>query len=75
MYIYAYITEFTVYTDPFHIFFNSAHTQYHPLHPEQARDLAKQMIGSKLITKQTGEKGRICNAVSYLLLLKARAAS
>ncbi|KAG8930191.1 hypothetical protein FRC01_003160 [Tulasnella sp. 417] len=31
--------------------------------PEQAKDLASKMIGSKLITKQTGEKGRICNAV------------
>lgn len=31
--------------------------------PEQAKDLAGKMIGSKLITKQTGEKGRICNAV------------
>ena len=33
--------------------------------PEQAKDFASKMIGSKLITKQTGEKGRICNAVSY----------
>ncbi|KAG9049146.1 hypothetical protein FS837_011065 [Tulasnella sp. UAMH 9824] len=31
--------------------------------PEQAQDIASKMIGSKLITKQTGEKGRICNAV------------
>merc|ERR1712093_306245 len=31
--------------------------------PEEARDLAKQMIGSKLITKQTGAGGRLCNAV------------
>ncbi|KAG9009928.1 hypothetical protein FRB90_008068 [Tulasnella sp. 427] len=31
--------------------------------PEQAQDIAGKMIGSKLITKQTGEKGRICNAV------------
>ncbi|THH11777.1 hypothetical protein EW145_g412 [Phellinidium pouzarii] len=31
--------------------------------PEQAREYASKMIGSKLITKQTGEKGRICNAV------------
>jgi len=31
--------------------------------PEQAREIAKQMIGAKLITKQTGAAGRICNAV------------
>ncbi|TDL28822.1 succinate-CoA ligase [Rickenella mellea] len=31
--------------------------------PEQARDYASRMIGSHLITKQTGEKGRLCNAV------------
>ncbi|KAI5124450.1 hypothetical protein M0805_008334 [Coniferiporia weirii] len=31
--------------------------------PEQARDYARKMIGAKLITKQTGEKGRICNAI------------
>ncbi|KAL5534575.1 TCA9 [Sanghuangporus baumii] len=31
--------------------------------PEQAKEYASKMIGSKLITKQTGEKGRICNAV------------
>jgi len=31
--------------------------------PEQAREYASKMIGSKLITKQTGDAGRICNAV------------
>ncbi|KAG8858728.1 hypothetical protein FRB96_004865 [Tulasnella sp. 330] len=31
--------------------------------PEQAQDLAGKMIGAKLITKQTGERGRVCNAV------------
>ncbi|KAF8898388.1 succinyl-CoA synthetase beta chain, SSC-beta [Infundibulicybe gibba] len=31
--------------------------------PEQAKDIAGKMIGSKLITKQTGAGGRICNAV------------
>ncbi|KAL0579797.1 succinate--CoA ligase beta chain [Marasmius crinis-equi] len=30
---------------------------------EQAKELASKMIGSKLITKQTGEAGRVCNAV------------
>ncbi|KAK4964037.1 succinate--CoA ligase beta chain [Elasticomyces elasticus] len=29
----------------------------------EAKVLAEQMIGHKLITKQTGERGRICNAV------------
>jgi succinyl-CoA synthetase beta subunit len=37
--------------------------------PEEARDLASQMIGNKLITKQTGAGGRICNAV---MLAEAR---
>lgn len=32
--------------------------------PEEAREYATKMLGAKLITKQTGEKGRICNAVS-----------
>lgn len=31
--------------------------------PEAARDLAEQMIGGDLITKQTGEKGRPCDKV------------
>jgi len=31
--------------------------------PQEAEDIAQKMIGHKLITKQTGEKGRICNAV------------
>lgn len=31
--------------------------------PEEAEDIAGQMIGDYLITKQTGEKGRICNSV------------
>ncbi|POW20550.1 hypothetical protein PSHT_03467 [Puccinia striiformis] len=31
--------------------------------PEQALQYAKQMLGNKLITKQTGAAGRICNAV------------
>ncbi|KAI0048013.1 succinate-CoA ligase [Auriscalpium vulgare] len=30
---------------------------------EQARDYATQMLGAKLITKQTGAGGRVCNAV------------
>ncbi|GAB7339602.1 hypothetical protein MBLNU457_6200t1 [Dothideomycetes sp. NU457] len=31
--------------------------------PKEARILANEMIGHKLITKQTGERGRICNSV------------
>ncbi|KAL1303339.1 hypothetical protein AAFC00_006738 [Neodothiora populina] len=31
--------------------------------PQEAKVLANEMIGHKLITKQTGEKGRICNSV------------
>jgi succinyl-CoA synthetase beta subunit len=31
--------------------------------PEEAGDIASKMIGDLLITKQTGEKGRICNSV------------
>ncbi|POY70067.1 putative Succinate--CoA ligase (ADP-forming) [Rhodotorula taiwanensis] len=31
--------------------------------PEQAEKFAEQMIGHKLITKQTGAGGRVCNAV------------
>jgi len=31
--------------------------------PEQAKDYASKMLGAKLITKQTGAAGRICNAV------------
>lgn len=31
--------------------------------PEEAKALAAQMLGKLLITKQTGEAGRICNAV------------
>jgi hypothetical protein len=45
------------------------HAIYRPRSPEEARDLAKQMIGSKLITKQTGAGGRLCNAVGVLLSL------
>jgi len=31
--------------------------------PEEAKEFASKMIGSKLVTKQTGEGGRICNKV------------
>ncbi|KAK6633313.1 hypothetical protein RUM43_000879 [Polyplax serrata] len=31
--------------------------------PQEAKAIASQMIGQYLITKQTGEKGRICNSV------------
>jgi len=35
----------------------------HERRPREAAILAEQMIGHKLITKQTGAKGRICNSV------------
>ena len=38
--------------------------------PEHAKELARQMIGSNLITKQTGAGGRICNAVRGTSTLK-----
>ncbi len=31
--------------------------------PAQAKDYAEKMLGHKLITKQTGASGRICNAI------------
>jgi len=31
--------------------------------PEEAEDISGKMIGQYLVTKQTGEKGRICNSV------------
>ncbi|XP_042328420.1 succinate--CoA ligase [ADP-forming] subunit beta, mitochondrial-like [Sceloporus undulatus] len=31
--------------------------------PEEAREMASRMIGKRLFTKQTGERGRICNQV------------
>lgn len=31
--------------------------------PEEAEQIAGKMLGQYLVTKQTGEKGRICNAV------------
>ncbi|KRT78584.1 hypothetical protein AMK59_8116 [Oryctes borbonicus] len=31
--------------------------------PEEAGEIAEKMLGQYLVTKQTGEKGRICNAV------------
>jgi succinyl-CoA synthetase beta subunit len=31
--------------------------------PQQAKEFAEKMLGNHLITKQTGAKGRICNAV------------
>ncbi|KYM81757.1 Succinyl-CoA ligase [ADP-forming] subunit beta, mitochondrial [Atta colombica] len=36
---------------------------YYHYSPEEAKSLAGQMLGKLLITKQTGEGGRICNAV------------
>lgn len=33
------------------------------IRPEEAEQVAGKMLGQYLVTKQTGEKGRICNAV------------
>lgn len=33
--------------------------------PKQAKQISENMIGSRLITKQTGAAGRICNTVSF----------
>ena len=53
-----------------HMASRSAHTSYaisdlpHPLHSvNEVENLAGKMLGAKLITKQTGERGRVCNAV------------
>lgn len=35
--------------------------------PSQAKEMADKMIGHKLITKQTGAGGRVCNAVSRMI--------
>lgn len=40
--------------------------------PAQAKEIAEKMIGSHLITKQTGSAGRVCNAVGVLLLYNLR---
>ena len=40
--------------------------------PDKAKDVANGMIGSHLITKQTGEKGRICNSVMVAERLYSR---
>lgn len=37
--------------------------------PQQAKQYAEQMIGAKLITKQTGAAGRICNAVCHNMIV------
>lgn len=39
---------------------------------EEARKLAAQMIGSRLITKQTGATGRMCNSVMICERLYSR---
>jgi succinyl-CoA synthetase beta subunit len=51
-------------------FYLSRLTFYSTHSPEEAREYASKMIGNKLITKQTGAGGRICNAV---MLAEARA--
>lgn len=46
----------------FHITFNHFKKK-NSFRAEEAGDIALKMIGDMLITKQTGEKGRICNSV------------
>lgn len=36
---------------------------------ERAKEISSQMIGSTLITKQTGSTGRPCNSVCIFILL------
>lgn len=36
---------------------------YYIFRPQEAEEISGKMLGDYLITKQTGEKGRICNAV------------
>ena len=36
--------------------------------PEQAKEFATKMLGAKLITKQTGAAGRVCNAVRLIVV-------
>lgn len=31
--------------------------------PDEAKEVASMMLGNKLVTKQTGDKGRICDKV------------
>lgn len=41
---------------------------------EQAKEYASKMIGSKLITKQTGAAGKLCNAVCTFVFLLSKTA-
>lgn len=47
----------------FHSLLHSFIFHFFPFSPEEAKAISSQMIGKKLFTKQTGEKGRICNHV------------
>ena len=40
--------------------------------PSEAEKVAGQMLGHRLITKQTGEEGRICNSVMVVERLYCR---
>jgi len=45
---------------------------FHEFSAEEAEYVSDQMLGDFLITKQTGEKGRICNAVMVAERVYAR---
>ncbi len=40
--------------------------------PEEIRDMAAKMLGRKLITKQTGAAGRICNTVAIVVAVQTK---
>jgi len=46
--------------------------KYYKFSAEQAEEVSNHMLGDYLITKQTGEKGRICNAVMVAERVYAR---
>jgi succinyl-CoA synthetase beta subunit len=48
------------------------HSKYYDFRAEEAESVANNMLGDFLITKQTGEKGRICNAVMVAERVYAR---
>ena len=43
-------------------------TAYCYCSPEEIEDFAAKMLGSRLITKQTGSRGRRCNKVRLVVL-------
>ena len=56
----------------FIVYFLGLPFDFSTLRPAEAEKTAGQMIGHKLITKQTGEEGRICNCVMVVERLYCR---